>query len=255
MKVSFLTSSGCGQSVQESNQQKPKLVVAVDATFVPMSFFNEQKQLDGFEVDLIREVVENAGFDYELVNVEWGGLFGGLITKKFDMVISSVSILEERKNRMAFSIPYIQSGVAILVRKDIQGIETIEDLERKNSVVGAQINTTSFFFLERFPGIQSKAYEKFGHALIDLENKAIDAAVGDSAQVNYYFKKNKELNDTARLLGSRMTSEDYGIVLRKDDHELKLKIDSSLTNLLENGTVKKLHAKWDLGELMTVPRP
>ena len=52
-----------------------------------------------------------------------------------------------------------------------------------------------------------------------------------------------------------MTSEDYGIVLRKDDHELKLKIDSSLTNLLENGTGKKLHAKWDLGELMTVPRP
>ena len=149
MKVSFLTSSGCGQSVQESNQQKPKLVVAVDATFVPMSFFNEQKQLDGFEVDLIREVVENAGFDYELVNVEWGGLFGGLITKKFDMVISSVSILEERKNRMAFSIPYIQSGVAILVRKDIQEIETIADLERKKSVVGAQINTTSFFFLER----------------------------------------------------------------------------------------------------------
>ena len=80
---------GCGHNSQKA--EIPKLVIAVDATFIPMSFLNDQGKLDGFEVDLIKEAAENAGFDYELVNVEWGGLFGGLITNKFDLVISSMT--------------------------------------------------------------------------------------------------------------------------------------------------------------------
>ena len=244
---------GCGQSAQET--QNPRLVIAIDATFVPMSFLNDQGELDGFEVDLIKAVAKNAGFDYELVNVEWGGLFGGLITNKFDLVISSITILEERKNRMAFSIPYLQSGVAVLVRKDIQNVDNLEKLAEIKATVGAQINTTSYYFLQKYDGINIKTYEKFGHAVIDLANKGNDGVVGDSVQVNYYFNKNKELTQNARFLGSRMTSEFYGIVLRKDDFDLKQKIDASLTVLLKNGTIQKLHDKWNLGKFAVVPPP
>ena len=244
---------GCGQSAQET--QNPRLVIAIDATFVPMSFLNDQGELDGFEVDLIKAVAKNAGFDYELVNVEWGGLFGGLITNKFDLVISSITILEERKNRMAFSIPYLQSGVAVLVRKDIQNVDNLEKLAEIKATVGAQINTTSYYFLQKYEGIKIKTYEKFGHAVIDLANKGNDAVVGDSVQVNYYFTKNNELTQSARFLGSRMTSEFYGIVLRKDDFDLKQKIDASLTVLLKNGTIQKLHDKWNLGKFAVVPLP
>ena len=248
--VGFL---GCGQESQEA--KKPKLVIAIDGTFVPMSFLNEQGELDGFEVDLIKEVVKNAGFDYELVNVEWGGLFGGLITEKFDLVISSITILEERKKRMAFSIPYLQSGVAVLVRNDIQNVDSLEQLAKIKATVGAQINTTSYYFLQKYEGIKIKTYEKFGHAVIDMANKGNDGVVGDSVQVNYFFKKNKELFQNARYLGSRMTTELYGIVMRKSDIELKQKIDASLTQLLLNGTVKRLHDKWDLGDFSVVPLP
>ena len=244
---------GCGQSAQET--QNPRLVIAIDATFVPMSFLNDQGELDGFEVDLIKAVAKNAGFDYELVNVEWGGLFGGLITNKFDLVISSITILEERKNRMAFSIPYLQSGVAVLVRKDIQNVDNLEKLAEIKATVGAQINTTSYYFLQKYEGIKIKTYEKFGHAVIDLANKGNDAVVGDSVQANYYFTKNNELTQSARFLGSRMTSEFYGIVLRKDDIELKQKIDASLTVLLQNGMIQKLHDKWNLGKFAVVPPP
>lgn len=242
---------GCGQD----ETQSPRLVIAIDATFVPMSFLNDQGELDGFEVDLIKEVVKNAGFDYELVNVEWGGLFGGLITEKFDLVISSITILEERKNRMAFSIPYLQSGVAVLVRKDIQNVGNLEQLAEIKATVGAQINTTSYYFLQKYEGMKIKTYEKFGHAVIDMANKGNDGVVGDSVQVNYYFNKNKELTQNARYLGSRMTSENYGIVLRKENLKLKQKIDASLKGLLKNGTVQKLHGKWNLGDFAVVPVP
>ena len=158
-------------------------------------------------------------------------------------------------HRMAFSIPYLQSGVAVLVRKDIQNVDNLEKLAEIKATVGAQINTTSYYFLQKYEGIKIKTYEKFGHAVIDLANKGNDAVVGDSVQVNYYFNKNNELTQSARFLGSRMTSEFYGIVLRKDDIDLKQKIDASLTALLNNGTIQKLHDKWNLGKFAVVPLP
>ena len=161
---------------------------------------------------------------------------------------------EERKKKMAFSIPYLQSGAAVLARSDIKNVKSLEDLEKLGARVGAQINTTSYYLLQKFSGIKIKTFEKFGHAVIDLTNKGVDAVVGDSVQVNYYFKENKELMGQARFLGSRMTSEYYGIVIRKEDKKLKNKLDASLTRLLKNGTVDKLHQKWQLGEFAVVPR-
>jgi polar amino acid transport system substrate-binding protein len=248
---SLFLASACQEST--APEPKPSVVVAIDATFIPMSFMNTENQLDGFEVDLIKEVAQEANLKYELVNVEWGGLFGGLITGKFDLVISSVGIIEERKKRMAFSIPYMQSGAAVLVRNNMTDIKSLEDLEEQNATVGAQINTTSHYFLEKYSGIKIKTFEKFGHAVIDLANKGVDAVVGDSVQANYYFRNNNDLEGQARFVDSRMTSEFYGIVLRKEDKELKNKIDTSLTQLLKNGTISKLHKKWELGELATVP--
>ena len=253
--ASLIWAIGCQQNTTPESESKPRVVVAIDATFIPMSFMNAENQLDGFEVDLIKEVIQEAGLEYKLVNVEWGGLFGGLITGKFDLVISSVGIIEERKKRMAFSIPYIQSGAAVLVRNDMMDIGSLKDLEKQNATVGAQINTTSHYFLEKYSGINIKTFEKFGHAVIDLANKGVDAVVGDSVQANYYFRNNKDLTGHARFVGSRMTSEFYGIVLRKEDEQLKSKIDASLTRLLKNGTVSRLHQKWELGEFATVPKP
>ena len=154
---------------------------------------------------------------------------------------------------MAFSIPYIQSGAAVLVRNNMTDIKSLEDLEEQNATVGAQINTTSHYFLEKYSGIKIKTFEKFGHAVIDLANEGVDAVVGDSVQANYYFRNNKDLEGQARFVGSRMTSEFYGIVLRKENKELKDKIDASLTRLLQNGTISRLHKKWELGEFATVP--
>ena len=120
--------AGCHQHSSPDPESISRVVVAIDATFIPMSFINVENQLDGFEVDLIKEVAREANLSYELVNVEWGGLFGGLITKKFDLVISSVGIIEERKIRMAFSIPYLKSGAAVLARSDLKNVNSLEDL-------------------------------------------------------------------------------------------------------------------------------
>ncbi|MBL09010.1 MAG: hypothetical protein CL402_00585, partial [Acidiferrobacteraceae bacterium] len=137
----FVFLAACHQNSSTDPESISRIVVAIDATFIPMSFINGENQLDGFEVDLIKEVAREANLSYKLINVEWGGLFGGLITKKFDLVISSVGIIEERKRRMAFSIPYLKSGAAVLARSDIKNVNSLEDLEKLGARVGAQINT------------------------------------------------------------------------------------------------------------------
>jgi polar amino acid transport system substrate-binding protein len=250
--ITSLITTGCQDKPTEV-EPKPKLTVAIDATFIPMSFVNDQDQLTGFEVDLIKAVINEAGYEYELINVEWGGLFGGLISKKFDLLISSITILPERKERMAFSIPYLQSGVALLARKDLNNVNSLEDLKKHKGMVGAQMNTTSYFYLEKFSEVEKKGYDKFAHAVLDLTNGGLIAVLGDTAQINYFHNENKELNEKTKIVGQRLTSEDYGIVFRKDSQELILKINKALNHLLKTGVVNKLHEKWNLGPFSTVP--
>ena len=113
--VWFIT--GC-----DSSPAGKTYLVATDATLVPMSFMSVGNDITGFEPDFMRAVAKEAGINIRMINVEWAGLFGGLITKKFDMVISSVTVLEERKERMAFSQPYLKSGLALVVRENQEGI-------------------------------------------------------------------------------------------------------------------------------------
>ncbi len=218
-----------------------------------MSFVNNRNELDGFEIDLIREVAKETGFDIELINVEWAGLLGGLITKKYDMVISSVTILDERKQRMSFSIPYLKSGLAMVVRKDLEGINSLEDAAQKNLRVGAQVGSTAYFFLEKFPGIQKKGYQLHGHAVADLIKGEIDMVVGESTGTLYYKNRQIELFQKIKMVGEILTEEHYGIVMRQEDTELQKKINDALTRILRTGVVQKLHKKWDLGTAASVP--
>lgn len=243
--------SGCGDEPEQTT--KKKLIVATDATLVPMAFITDDNRIDGFEVDLMNAIAAQAGFEWEMINVEWPGLFGGLITRKYDLAISSITILEERKKRMAFSKPYLKSGIALVVLKETEGVNSLEDIKSKNLLVGAQIGTTSYFFLEKNPDVRKKGYQVYGHAITDMINGKIDAVIGESSGTLYYKNQNREYFQKIKMVGEIMTKEFYGIAMRKDEPELLNKINGALQALLENGTVKALHDKWELGQAASVP--
>lgn len=253
--LQMLNLTGCSEQKTTPAEKKNKLSVAIDSTFIPMAFINDKGRIDGFEPNLIKEILKEAGYEMELVDVEWGGLFGGLTTKKFDLLISSITILEERKKRMAFSIPYIRSGIAMLVRNDFNKSGSLQELEKSKEAVGAQINTTAYFYLEKFKGIQRKGYEKTGHALIDLVNGGVSAVLGDTAQINYFYNSNPDLRKSSYIAGERLTSENYGIVFRKEDKILRENIDRALLKLIRNGRVRELADEWKLGKFVDIPDP
>ena len=230
-----------------------KLIVATDATLPPMSFINDQNEIDGFEKDLMDAIAREAGLQYELNNVEWNGLFGGLITDKYDLVISSVTILDERKQRMAFSIPYLKSGLSLVVRRDEEDIKSLKDVKKQGGMVGAQRATTAYFYLEDYPDLNKQAYELYGHAIQDLIKGEIDAVLGESTGTLYYKNKDAAVFEKIKMVGDIMTEEHYGIVTRKGETKLLKTVNRALEKLLEDGTVQRLHEKWDLGQAAVVP--
>jgi len=244
--------TACGP---DSGNVPNKIRVATDATLVPMSFINDQNQIDGFDKALMEAVAKEAGLKIEMVNVEWAGLLGGLTTGKYDAAISSITVLEERKKKMAFSIPYLKSGLAIVVRKETKGVSTMDDLLKKNMVVGAQRGTTAYFFLKDHPAIRNEGYESYGHAVQDLIKGELDAVLGESTGTLYYKRKEKPVFDKIKMVGEILTNEYYGIAVRKDDKALLKALDKSLKTLLTNGTVERLHQQWDLGQAAIIPTP
>ena len=226
-------------------------LVATDATLVPMSFMSVGNNMTGFEPDLMKAVAKEAGINIQLINVEWAGLFGGLITRKFDMVISSVTILEERKERMAFSEPYLKSGLALVIRKDQEGIKSFADAKKNNLLIGAQVGTTSYFFLEKQSSIRLKGYQMYGHAVSDLINGKVDAVLGESSGTLFF--KNKPLFQEIKMIGEILSDEFYAVVLRKDENKLMAQVNTALKELIADGTVARFHKKWDLGQAAEVP--
>ena len=248
LTLAVLSMSGCDNSPSGKTY-----LVATDATLVPMSFMSVGNDIIGFEPDLMRALAKEAGINIRIINVEWAGLFGGLITNKFDMVISSVTVLEERKERMAFSEPYLKSGLALVVRRNQENINSFEDAKKNNFLIGAQIGTTAYFFLEKDPAIRKKGYQMYGHAVADLINGEIDAVLGESTGTLFYKNKHKPLFEKIKMVGEIMTNEHYAIVLRKEDTALLTQVNSALQKILKDGTVVRLHKKWDLGQAAQVP--
>jgi ABC-type amino acid transport substrate-binding protein len=239
---------GCGSN---GDSKGDTYVVATDATLPPMSFMSVGNDIIGFEPDLIRAIADRAGFNVHLVNVEWAGLFGGLITNKFDMVISSVTVLEERKQRMNFSIPYLKSGLSLVVHKDQKNIMSFEDAKKNNALIGAQVGTTSYYFLEKESSVRIKGYQMYGHAITDMINGKVDAVLGESSGTLFF--KNKAIFQEIKMVGEILSDEFYAVVLRKDETKIMIQVNSALKELIDDGTVAQLHKKWDLGQAAQVP--
>lgn len=232
-----------------------KIKVATDATLVPMSFMNDQNQIDGFDRALMEAIAKQAGLKIEMINVEWSGLLGGLTTGKYDAAISSITILKERQQKMAFTIPYLKSGLSIVVRKETEGVTTLQNLQDKDMLVGAQRGTTAYFYLNDHPAIRSIGYESYGHAVQDLIKGELDAVIGESTGTLYYKNKDKPVFEKIKMVGEILTDEYYGIAVHKDNPALKEALDKALKTLLANGTVQKLHEQWDLGQAAVLPSP
>jgi polar amino acid transport system substrate-binding protein len=226
----------------EGQQEDNKIVVATDATWPPMEFVNEDKEIVGFDIDLMRMVAEEAGFEVEFKNTAWDGIFAGLGNENYDAVISSVTITEERKENMDFSVPYLNAGQVLIVRKETTGVTTLEDL--KGERVGAQIGTTGSMEVNKVDGVELRNYDELGLAIEDLANGRIEGVVADTPIAADYALQNDNYKDKLKITGEPFTEEYYGVAVKKGNTEVLEMINEGLEKVLDSGKVEELKDKW-----------
>ncbi|ADL11821.1 basic amino acid ABC transporter substrate-binding protein [Acetohalobium arabaticum] len=220
-------------------KEEGKLVVGCSADYKPFEYPNEEGEIVGFDVELMEAVGEELGLEVEFKDTAFDGLIPSLKSKKFDVIVSAMTITDKRAEAVDFSEPYFNAGQVIAVKEGSTDIQGPEDLAGK--VVGVQLGTTGDLEASEMEDIkQVKRYEKITQAFIELRNGRIDAVVNDLPVTAAYIMDNPDVE----IIGKPFTEENYGIAMRPKDDELEQKINETIEKLRENGTYDEIYNKW-----------
>lgn len=219
-----------------------KITVGLDDSYPPMEYRDDDNKLVGFDIDLAEAIGEKLGVEVEYVTTEFSGILLALQSSKFDMILSAMSITDERKESIGFTEPYVQGGPILVTKKD-SGIEKAEDLEGK--VLGCQMGSTGQNAAEENLSFtkELKKYSKITEAIMDLKNGRVDAVIMDAQVGGYYLTKDTD-NDMFKVLDEMVNEEPMGIGLRQEDKELTESINKAISELKEDGTLSELSQKW-----------
>ncbi|MBT8763145.1 basic amino acid ABC transporter substrate-binding protein [Desulfohalobiaceae bacterium Ax17] len=218
------------------------IVFAVDATWPPMEFVNEDKEIVGYSIDYMKAAAKEAGFTPVFKNTAWDGIFAGLAGGNYDAICSSVSITPERKKAMDFSEPYFKVSQGLVVPKESKA-KSLEDM--KGKVVGAQIGTTGYFAVKKVPGVVAKSYDEIGLAMQDLLNGRIDGVVCDDPVAAQYALREPKFSEKLKI-GAIIDSGDeyYGIAVKKGNKEVLDLINKGIRAVKAKGIEKQIKEKW-----------
>lgn len=243
----FCAVAAFGQNALERVRQKGALTIATDGTYPPFEY-KQNGKLTGFDIELGSEIAKELGVRASFLNLEWAGVLGALESGKADLVMSGVTITDERKQKgYLFSRPYFLSGQTIARRKGDTRIRSLEDLRDKTASVQAE--TTGQYALERagVPTDRILKFDQLQDGLTDTRNGKSDATVADMPALKHILKQGyPELE----LVGDIPVKENLGIVAWKDASELRDAVSNALITIMADGRYARIYEKW-MGEPAT----
>ncbi|MGI6627605.1 MAG: basic amino acid ABC transporter substrate-binding protein [Bacillota bacterium] len=255
--LSLVLLAGCGPKPEtppadgEKKADTPKLkfVAVGECTFAPFEYTDEKTgEPAGFDIDLIKAIGEASEFAVEYKNLDWNSLIPSLQTKEADLVVSGMTITDERALEVKFSDPYFESGQAWAV---IEGssIETLNDLSGKK--VAVQINTTgdyaaqkldAKFKEDKLTGLTIKRLENAGDVFNELKVGGVDAVVSDLPVIQEYMKNNPD--SKVIVPEPAFTVEYYGVAMRKQDKEIHELVNKGLAKIKASGKYDEIYEKY-----------
>jgi ABC-type amino acid transport substrate-binding protein len=239
--------AGCSPAAKQNTLkealQKGQLTVGSDTTYAPMEFLKDNS-ITGFDVDLMNAIGDRLGLKCTVMPTAWEGIIAALQTKKFDALISSITITADRQKEVAFTIPYYRADMGILFNKTLHDIQGPADLAGLS--VGVQVGTTGDQAAAMIDGVKRLSkYPDIQLAIADLELGRIDAVVNDYPVCAFYAQNNKDLAVIGTpKIGSLDLTQYYGIAIRTSDTELKQAFDKALKGLAVDGVYDTIYAKW-----------
>jgi len=233
------TSEKKGGTVWSRIEQGKVMKVAFEGTYPPFNYQNEQKQFTGFDVDISNEIAKRLGIKAEFIATPWEGLIGGLQADKFDIVISQMSITEERKKSVDFTDPYVITGGVLIMRQETNDILKLEDIKGKKIGVGG--GTTFERVARSVEGADVRLYKSAGEYFTDLQNKRLDVIINDSLVAAYRIKQN---NLPLKASTTLVSKDLIGMAIKQDNKDFTEKVNKALAEIKKDGTYDQLFMKW-----------
>lgn len=216
------------------------LLVGLDDSYPPMEFRDENNNLAGFDIDMSNEIGKRLGVKTQFVTTDFNGILLALKSNKFDIIIASLSITDERKKEIDFSKSYLNGGQIIIVKKGNTTIKKASDLTGKT--LGVQLGTTGEQAAIKVASSKEvKKYDKITEALHDLSIGRVDCVIADKQVGEYYISK---VANSYTVLSDTLTKEPTGIGFKKNDSTLETAVQKAFDDAKADGTMGKISTKW-----------
>ena len=230
----------------EKIKEKGQVVMGLDDTFAPMGFRDEKNEIVGFDVDLANEVFKRNDLELILQPIDWTMKEAELNAGNIDMIWNAYTITDERKEKVAFTKPYLDNSQVIITlagsdiksKKDLAGKKVAA--QTGSSAVDAM--NTEPELVKDFDGGEPVLFDTNHEAFMDLEAKRVDAVVADEVLARYYIKQKGA--EKYAILDEDFGDEEYGIGFRKQDKKLLEMVEKTLDDMRQDGTYDSIHQKW-----------
>ena len=261
--VAVMTLAGCTQLASnptvdnwDKYQQQKSITVGFDNTFVPMGFEEKNGNYAGFDIELAQYVSKKLGITVHFQPIDWDMKETELQNGTIDAIWNGYSATDERREKVAFTIPYMQN-TQILVVKKTSGIHSVEDMTGK--VLGAQNGSSGMLDFEEHPevlknrvkGGDADQYQSVNEAIIDLKNDRIDALLIDRVYADYYLTT-EGIADEYDTIPSGFESESFAVGVRPADKKLLEALNQAFKELYQEGIFQQISQKW-FGEDVATP--
>jgi len=240
-------SSLAGKSTLQSILKSGKLRVGMEPGYLPFEMQNKQSKIVGFDVDMAKLMAKEMGVELELVPTAWDGIIGSLVTNKFDIIMSGMTVTQQRNLKVNFADPYIIVGQTILISKKLEGkVKSYKDLNNKKYTVTSKLGTTGEQAVKKhIPRANYKSYETEPEAALEVVNGRADAFVYDLPYcVVFYAQKGA---GKMVFLDEPFTFEPLGWALKQGDPDFLNWLNNFLAQARGDGRYDKIYEKWITG--------
>ena len=235
------TLASLGLFVAATGVQADTIRIATEGAYPPFNYVDSNNQLRGMDVDIANALCAKMAAECTLVAQDWDGIIPALLAKKYDAIVASMVITEERQKKVSFTDRYYSTRLAMAVGKD----STLSDTKPetfKGLVVGAQSSSTQGVYAEDVlapAGAEVKLYPTPEDAHMDLASGRLDAVVHDKFPLLDWLKDGGK--DCCRLLGDvDGTDDQVGIAVRQEDNALRERLNKALAEIIADGTYAEI---------------
>ncbi|MBS3647140.1 ABC transporter substrate-binding protein [Pseudaminobacter sp. 19-2017] len=234
-------------SIGAAGAQEQVVRIGTEGAYPPFNNLTADGKLEGFDIDIANALCEEMKVKCEFVTQDWDGMIPALQAGKFDAIIASMSITDERKKKVDFTNKYYNTPPAIVAPKDtdIKGV-TKEDLAGKT--LGVATSTTHYNYSEKtYTDSEIKGYPSSQEFLLDLANGRLDAANDDISVIEEWLKTPD--GQCCKIVGAvkpvpEIHGPGAGIAIRKGETELADKFNAAIDAIRKNGKYKQINDKY-----------